>query len=141
MPEKEKQLTPEQEKLQEKVRKEAEKEGLPQKDIEKLADLAGVVGGMSKTAKRILIDSTIALGGAALGAAAFYGGQRFNQWHKGRNEKPADTNINASKLVSSTPSQPQAVAAGSDSPSPSAQPSFSEGIKQLQEISKKIPLD
>ena len=29
MPEKEKQLTPEQEKLQEKVRKEAEKEGLP----------------------------------------------------------------------------------------------------------------
>ena len=91
MPEKEKQLTPEQEKLQEKVRKEAEKEGLPQKDIEKLADLAGVVGGMSKTAKRILIDSTIALGGAALGAAAFYGGQRFNQWHKGRNEKPEGT--------------------------------------------------
>lgn len=99
----EKQLTPEQEKLQEEVRKEAEKEGLPQKDIEELAELAGVVGGMSKTARRILIDSTIALGGAALGAAALYGGQRLNKWHKERNEKPAATNTNtatnAPKLV------------------------------------------
>lgn len=46
---------------------------------------------MSETAKRVLIGSTIALGGAALGAAALYGGKRFNKWYKERNEKPEDT--------------------------------------------------
>ena len=89
-----KQLTPEQEKLQEEVRKKAEENGLSRKEVEELENLAGVIGGMSETAKRVLIGSTIALGGAALGAAALYGGQRLNKWHKERNEKPTTTNTN-----------------------------------------------
>ena len=95
-----KQLTPEQEKLQEEVRKKAEENGLSRKEVEELAELAGVIGGMSETAKRVLIGSTIALGGAALGAAALYGGQRLNKWHKERNEKPATTNTNTNTNTS-----------------------------------------
>ncbi len=95
-----KQLTPEQEKLQEEVRKKAEENGLSRKEVEELENLAGVIGGMSENAKRILIGSTIALGGAALGAAALYGGQRLNKWHKERNEKPATTNTNTNTNTS-----------------------------------------
>lgn len=95
----EKQLTSEQKKLQEEVRKEAKKEGIPQKDIEKLEDIAGVIGGMGETSKKVLVGSVIALSGAAAGALALYGGQRFNKWYKERNEKTTTTNASKAPII------------------------------------------
>lgn len=79
----EKQLTPEQEKLQEEVKKEAEKNGLSKKDVEELADLAGVVGGMDPAKRNVLLSTCLAFGGAALGAAAMWGGKKAYDKYKG----------------------------------------------------------
>lgn len=86
----EKQLTSEQKKLQEEVRKEAKKEGIPQKDIEKLEDIAGVIGGMGETSKKVLVGSVIALSGAAAGALAIWSGKKAFDKYKGKVTVSAD---------------------------------------------------
>lgn len=72
------------------LKKVTEENDLSKQEIEALENLKDVNGGM----KKALIGIGIALSGTVLGAAALYGGKRFNQWHKERNEKPADTASN-----------------------------------------------
>lgn len=77
----EEKLTPEGKKV---LKEEAEKNGLSEKEIKDVENLVAVTGGMSEAAKRTIIGVVSALGGAALGAVASYGGQRLIK----RNEKP-----------------------------------------------------
>ena len=88
----------------EKVTKEND---LSKQEIEALENLTDVNGGISQGMQKALIGIGSALGGAALGAAALYGGQRFNKWNKERGKKSEPATADVTPNVT-TPKNPGA---------------------------------